>query len=127
MKSVLIVDDERPLILSLKDGLEAYYVDQLSVLTAPSGEEAVDILGSSAVDLLVTDLKMPGMNGLELLEYMKQHFPSVPCIVMTAFNTPEIERKLRELGPFQAIEKPIGFGELVQSISNILDLKGRGP
>ncbi|MCP4694537.1 MAG: response regulator [Desulfobacterales bacterium] len=127
MKSILIVDDERPLILSLKDGLEAYYADQLSVLIAASGEEAVEIVRSTAVDLLVTDLKMPGMNGLELLEYMKNHFPTVPCIVMTAFNTPEIELKLRKLGPFQAIEKPIGFGELVQSISEILNLKGRGP
>ena len=86
MKNVLIVDDEKSLLLSLKAGFEAYK-DRVKVLTAENGKAAIGILESSRLDLIVTDLKMPVMDGLELLAYMSKNFSSIPFIVMTAFGS----------------------------------------
>ena len=124
MKNVLIVDDEKSLILSLKDGLEAYK-DQFTVLTAGNGEEAVEIIESSNINLVITDLKMPGMNGLELLSYMSKNFPSLPFMVMTAYGTPKIEMMLKNMNMIKLIEKPLDLEELVQAITECLEDDGK--
>ena len=124
MKNVLIVDDEKSLLLSLQAGFEAYK-DRFNVLTAQNGKEAVEIIETYGLDLLVTDLKMPVMDGLELLAYMSKNFSSVPFIVMTAFGTPEIEKKLKKLNMLEMIEKPLDFEELVQTITDYLEGNGR--
>jgi CheY-like chemotaxis protein len=112
---VLIVDDEKPFLLSLSDGLSVYQ-DDFSVVTALNGKEAVKILETYHVDLVVTDLRMPKMDGFELLAYMTQNFRSIPVIVMTAFGTPEIESKMQTLGTFQYLEKPMDITVLANSI-----------
>ncbi len=114
-KSVLIVDDEKPLLMSLQEGFESFR-DQFEVITAGNGQEAIDALHSLHVDLVVTDLRMPIMNGFKLLAYMSEHFSTTPVIIMTAFNTPIIEKQIREFGALTLIEKPIDFEELLQGI-----------
>lgn len=89
-KTVLLVDDETPFILSLTTGLDNYR-SKYNILTAKNGKHAVRILESSSVDLVVTDLRMPEMDGFELLAHMSAHFPSIPAIVMSAFGTQEIK------------------------------------
>ena len=116
MKNILIVDDEKSLILSLQAGFESYK-DQFNVLTAGNGREAMSIIESTKLDLVVTDLKMPVMDGLELLAYMRINFPSIPFMVMTAFGTPEIEKQLKNMNMLHMIEKPLDFEELAQAIS----------
>jgi Response regulator containing CheY-like receiver, AAA-type ATPase, and DNA-binding domains len=118
-KCVLIVDDEEPFLLSLSDGLSAYAED-FHVLTALNGKEAVDILRATTIDLVVTDLKMPEMNGFELLAYMSKNYSSVPVIVMTAFGTPTTESKLRNMGTSRYLEKPLDINVLAKSISDAL-------
>lgn len=115
IKKVLIVDDEKPLLLSLREGFEDFR-DQFEVLTAENGQEAVDVLRSEPVDLVVTDLRMPKMNGFQLLVEMNKDFPNIPVIIMTAFNTPVIEKQVKELGILTLIEKPIDFEELLKNI-----------
>jgi len=88
-KTVLIVDDETPFILSLTTGLKRYS-SEYNILTAENGKIAVEILESTPLDLVVTDLRMPEMDGFELLAYMSTNFPSIPVIVMSAFGTQEI-------------------------------------
>ena len=86
METVLIVDDEKnyPLILSavLQD-------EGFETLTANSGGEALDILAQHDVDLVLTDMKMPRMDGIELLENIKSKDPDLPVIMMTAHGTVE--------------------------------------
>ena len=125
MKSVLIVDDEKSLILSMKDGFEAYR-DQFNVLTAENGKEAIKVIESSSLDLVITDLKMPVMGGLELISYISINFPSLPLMVMTAYGTVEIEKKLKTINMLKFIEKPLGFEELVQAITEHLEGGGAG-
>jgi len=121
VKSVLIVDDEKPFLLSIFDGLSAYTED-FHVLTALNGKEAVKILKSSKIDLVVTDLKMPKMNGFELLAYMSKNHSDIPAIVMTAFGTRETENKLNNMGAFQYLEKPLDINILVNNIYNALNI-----
>ncbi len=115
MKNVLIVDDEKGFLLSLSDGLKSYS-DEFKVLIAFNGKEAVKILNSTKIDLVVTDLKMPGMDGFQLLAYLTKHFPDIPTIVMTAFGTPDMEAKLLTMGVTKYLEKPLDFDVLADNI-----------
>ncbi len=115
MKKVLIVDDDKSFLHSLIDGFKAYE-DNFTIATAGDGLEAVEILQKETISLVLTDLKMPRMDGFELLALLTRDFTSIPVIVMTAFGTPEMEDNLRDMGTFQYIEKPIDFAVLVEKI-----------
>lgn len=125
MKTVLITDDEPLFLASLTEGLAAYR-DEFSVLTAANGREATDILESRNVDVVVTDLKMPVMDGFELLAYLSRRHPLVPVIVMTAFGTPAIEDRLRALDAYGYLEKPIDFQALTDKVRAGLATSSRG-
>ncbi len=114
-KNVLIVDDEKTLLHTFSNSLKAYSPD-LNVLTAENGLQAVDILKSGHVDLVVTDLKMPEMDGFQLLLYMKKHYPGIPLIVMTAVGSPEVADRLKAIGGGPYLEKPINIKELALKI-----------
>jgi CheY-like chemotaxis protein len=107
VKKVLIVDDEKPFLLSLADGLGAYAKD-FEVVTASNGKEAVKVLNSSGVDLVVTDLRMPKMDGFELLAHMSGTYPGIPVIVMTAYGTPAIEIQYTCAVKKKSIGLPLG-------------------
>lgn len=120
MKYVLIVDDEEQLLLTMQAGFEPYK-DRFEILTARNGKEATVLLASARINLVVTDLKMPEMDGFELLAFLKNNFPEIPAIVMTAFGTTEIERQLARSGMISMLEKPVDFEELTQLIINLLE------
>jgi len=124
VKKILIVDDEKSFLLSLTDGLSTYS-DKFQILTAENGREAVSILRSVAVDLLVTDLKLPEMNGFELLAWTSRHQPQLPVIVMSAFGTPEIEARLAKMDTLQFLEKPLDIQMLEEGIFNGLNTGGK--
>lgn len=119
MENVLIVDDEQGFLLSLKDGL-ASYSDQFRIQTASNGEEAVKILESRKIDLVLTDLKMPKVDGFVLLSHINRVFPEMPVIVMTAFGNQAIEEKLREIGACGYLEKPLDIKTLAREIEKAL-------
>jgi predicted regulator of Ras-like GTPase activity (Roadblock/LC7/MglB family)/FixJ family two-component response regulator len=114
-KNVLIVDDEKYFLMSLVEGLSQYQ-ETFATLTAENGQAAIAVLGTTSVDLVVTDLNMPELDGFGLLAHMSKHQPGVPVIVMTAYCTPEIKRKLADFGSLKILEKPLEFTELVASI-----------
>lgn len=120
MKYVLIVDDEEQLLLTMQAGFEPYK-DRFEILTARNGKEATVLLASARINLVVTDLKMPEMDGFELLAFLKNNFPEIPAIVMTAFGTTEIESQLARSGMISMLEKPVDFEELTQLIVNLLE------
>lgn len=122
MKKVLIVDDEIRLLQSIEAGLKGYR-DEFEVITASDGQKAVQYLENDTLNLVVTDLRMPVMDGFELLAYLSQAHPFIPTIVMTAFATPEIEEKLNESGASKLLEKPIDIEKLAQAIRGGLQQK----
>ncbi|MFO7570021.1 MAG: response regulator [Smithellaceae bacterium] len=117
---VLIVDDEEPLLLTLADGLGMYY-QHFHLLTATNGVEAVKLLKTvPIINLVITDLSMPKMDGFELLAYIKRNYPHIPVILMTAFGTPKIEEVISTLGIFKYLEKPLDINTIADNIFDAL-------
>ncbi|MDA8088460.1 MAG: response regulator [Nitrospiraceae bacterium] len=116
IKNILLVDDEKSFLLSLAEGLKDSGVG-LGILTAENGRQALEAFrAGSRIDLLVTDLKMPEMNGFELLASVEKDFPGTRVIVLTAFVTPEIDEQLKAIRDYVCIEKPVEFDELRRRI-----------
>ncbi|MDI6739214.1 MAG: response regulator, partial [Candidatus Edwardsbacteria bacterium] len=115
MKKVLIVDDERAFLSILSEGLKNYEQD-FRIITAENGKDAVEVLKSQDIDLVVTDIKMPQMDGFELLGYLNTNHPRVPVMLMTAFGTQEMEEKGISMGARQYLEKPFDVDTLVKKI-----------
>jgi two-component system NtrC family response regulator len=110
MDSVLIIDDEKnypPIIAAVlqEEGYETF--------TANSGPEALEILENSDVDLVLTDMKMPGMDGIELLERIKEKDPDIPVIMMTAYGTVEAAVEAMQKGAYSYLLKPFDNERLV--------------
>ena len=124
MHTVLIVDDETRLLQSIEAGL-ASYKDRFDVLTAVNGRDAIKIFQREKIDLLVTDLRMPVMDGFELLTHVSVVYPFLPSIVMTAFATPEIEEKINNTGISKLLEKPVEFERLAEAILDGLQQEGK--
>ena len=115
IKEVLIVDDDQEMLLSLKEGLEKYN-ETFSVLMAGDGLIAMEKLKKLPVSLVVTDLKMPRMDGFALLAHIMEHYPDIPVIIMTGYSTPEMQRMAREGGAVGYIEKPFMIEDLARKI-----------
>jgi CheY-like chemotaxis protein len=125
IKRVLIVDDENLFLRSVADGLKKYS-DTFRIRTARNGKVATRILDATKVDLVVTDVEMPMMDGFELLAYMTRKHPDVPAIVMTAFGNRETEKRTRSMGAFEYLEKPLDIKILADKILDGLFAATRG-
>lgn len=112
LKKVLIVDDEEDILWSLKNDL-CNDTLKVEIFAASSGEEALKILSSSGqIDLVVTDIKMPGISGLDLLIEIKNRYPYTSVIVMTAFPSNEYKREAILKGSLHFLEKPFDINAL---------------
>ena len=121
-KNILLVDDEKAFLLSLSEGLSSCEED-FQVFTADNGKKALEALKNGPrIDVLVTDLKMPEMDGFELLENIRNDYSGIRVIVLTAFITPDIEGQIRAIGDYACMEKPLEFDELKDRIREVLDL-----
>ncbi|MCX7021432.1 MAG: response regulator [bacterium] len=110
MKKVLLVDDDAAFLESLKDGLEQY-ADGIGYLVAADGEDALRVLENEKVVTLVTDLKMPRLDGYGLITRVLEQNPEIPCIVMTAHGSSELERTF-DAYSIEYVEKPIDLDQL---------------
>jgi DNA-binding response OmpR family regulator len=120
-KHILVIDDETAIRKSFELALEdtAYQVD-----TASSGEEGVRMHGDSGYDLIFLDLKMPGMNGVEVLRTIREGDSGVPVYIITAFHEEFFEelKALEESGiDFDVMRKPIGSEEIVLVARSVLE------
>ncbi|MDA3786597.1 MAG: response regulator [Deltaproteobacteria bacterium] len=125
MKKILIVDDENNFLLSLEDGLREFS-DSFAIATAHNGIEALAVMAKEEVDLVITDIKMPDMDGFELLAHLSIVHADIPVMVMTAFGSSEIEERLDTMGAFQYIEKPIDFDVLIEKVKEGLAAGEKG-
>ncbi|MCI5166089.1 MAG: response regulator [Candidatus Electrothrix sp. GM3_4] len=120
-QQVLIVDDDPELLLSINCGLE--HNDRFRLLKAKNGREALAVLETNRVDLVVTELNMPVMDGVELISVMSDSFSEVSYVVMTAFRTSVMEEYLKKAGALNILEKPLDIDELEQAINKALDIQ----
>ncbi|HDQ03163.1 MAG TPA: response regulator [Deltaproteobacteria bacterium] len=113
--TVLLVDDEEPYLDSLTDGLSVYR-KYFQIRTALNGAEAVKVLKLHPIDMVITGLSMPVMDGFELLAYMNRNYPTIPVVLMTAYSTPKIKEIVKEMGIFRFREKPLDINQIAEDI-----------
>lgn len=116
-KSVLFVDDEPSLLNSYKRMLRK---SPWNVFTAPSAETALETLDGEQVDLVVTDMKMPKIHGIELIAKIRQKFETLPIIVCSAYAGMKTDEELRFHRISDFIEKPVDHDVLASTIENVL-------
>ena len=116
---ILIVDDEPSVLLEISGALKRQY----EVLTARSAEEAEGILDRERVDLLVTDLRLPGKDGIHLLETAKAQIPDLPVVVMSGHGTIEEAVRATRSGAADFVEKPFGPERLQVTVERALELR----
>ena len=115
---ILIVDDE----VRMRRLFEINLSPKYDVLTSGGGEEALEILKSGEITILITDLKMPGMNGMSLLQGVRRIYPDLPVIIMTAYGTVEGAVQAMKEGALDYILKPIKIEEMELLIEKALSL-----
>lgn len=123
MKTVLVVDDEPSVLFALAEGL-ADRRRGVKVATAGSGVEAIALLEGERIDLVLTDLRMPEMDGFELLAYLRRNFAALPVIVMTALGGAETADRLE--GAVECFTKPFNVPDLKQKIAELLAQRVKG-
>ncbi|MBW2624314.1 MAG: sigma-54-dependent Fis family transcriptional regulator [Deltaproteobacteria bacterium] len=119
METILVVDDEKNYLLVMTALLsDAGY----EVLTVENGVQALELIDETYLDLVLTDMKMPQMDGIELLTRISKMRPELPVIMMTAFGTVEKAVEAMKTGAFDYITKPFQNEELMLTIGKALDM-----
>ena len=118
MDRILIVDDDAQLLTILKESFKKFS-NKFELITAEDGLAAIIAVKSQPVSVVVTDIRMPIVNGLVLLAYIGKNFPRIPCIVMTGHGTPFLKERLQKEVSYY-IEKPFEVTELAQAIMSVL-------
>lgn len=121
MCQLLFVEDE-PVLLKSMLANDWAAIGIADVFAASSGLEALAILDSTAIDIVVTDIRMPGMNGLQLCEHIREHYPGIKCILLSGYGEFEYAQKAIQSGVVNYLLKPIKDEELMDEISRAKQL-----
>jgi len=117
MPRILIVDDERSVVLLIRQVLiERGY----ETCEAPNGLAGLKWFQSQFIDLIITDLKMPNMDGMTFLREVKRQEPTIPVIVLTVHGSPESASEAQECGAFTYLAKPFEMDELLRLIEGLV-------
>jgi len=117
-KPILVVDDEKNIRMTMSQSLEDL---EIPVKTAVNGEEALQKLREETFALVFLDLKMPGMDGMEVLHHIKDNWPKTRVIIITAHGTIESAVAAMKLGAVDFIQKPFGPGEIRELAKLVLE------
>ncbi len=118
-KSILIVEDEKILRISLTDALKE---EGYTVLAVNDAEEALSALQHSDFSLIITDIRLPGINGMELLHQSLQSAPSTPVIVMTGYGNIKDAVESMRIGAFDYITKPFDLDDIFVTVNKALEV-----
>jgi DNA-binding response OmpR family regulator len=121
-KRILIIEDDDEMRSLLKDFFEE---DGFEIDSVSNGSDAFRILVRELFDLVITDIRMPGLTGLDILPGIRKLQPEAPIIVITAFGSEEIHRRAMERGATAYLEKPLHFHELRTMIHEIISSKAK--
>lgn len=121
MIQLLLVDDEPMLLKSMVEN-DWRSIGVEYVFQAASGLEAVEVLKKTPIDIVVTDIRMPGMNGLQLCKHIQDHFPRTKCILLSGYGEFEYARQAIMYGTVNYLLKPIKDEELMDEVSRVKTL-----
>lgn len=118
MKKILVIDDEPIVRTSCRKTLlpEGYEIN-----TAENGQEGIELLEKEKFDLVLLDLKMPGMDGIEVLKLIKSKWPKTKVIILTGYSTVETAVNTLRIGAFNFIEKPFTPDTLLSSVKEAVE------
>lgn len=119
-RMILIVDDEEDIRISLGGILED---EGYQVVSAANGADAIDVVREEVPDLVLLDIWMPGMDGIQTLEQIKLLFPEITVVMMSGHGTIETAVRATRMGAFDFIEKPFSLDKLVITVGNAINLK----
>ncbi len=122
---ILLVDDEEVLVWSLSQRITKLR-PSYQVETAGDGQAALSRIGAGPIDLLITDIRMPGMSGLDLIMVARRAQPSLPVIVMTAYATPDVHQEITLRGSIDYLEKPFEFDRFLATVDSVLERRRVG-
>jgi two-component system response regulator (stage 0 sporulation protein F) len=117
-KKVLIVDDQNGIRILL---VEVFSVEGYQTYQASNGRIALDIVRNESPDLVLLDMKIPGMDGLEILKHIKQIDESIKVIMMTAYGELDMIKEASDLGALMHFTKPFDIDELRIAVNNELN------
>ncbi len=115
MKFILIVEDNDLILYAVTKGLRTL-LKGWDIVTASNGKEAIAVLDSVDVSVILTDLEMPVMDGFQLISHARKKNPHIPIMVMTSYCSEEVQEKLSSFGVIQCIEKPFSFKTVADRI-----------
>lgn len=115
--SVLLVDDSRDMLELLRRNMNAMGMNPFATENVM---DAIEILENTEIDLVITDLNMPEIGGIQLVKYMSQHFATIPILVITGYPKVEDAVEVMKLGALEYLIKPFTFDELQSSIDKVL-------
>lgn len=118
--TVLFVDDEKDFLETI---LKRMKKRQINVYGAESGEKALAFLSRTPVDVVVLDIRMPEMDGIETLKEIKKRLPLVEVIMLTGYASLKVAREGMEFGAFDFLMKPINMDELLYKLQDALKNK----
>jgi DNA-binding response OmpR family regulator len=110
---VLLVDDEEEFVKALAERLKMRDLRSDTVL---DGEEALSFVENQEPDVVVLDLKMPGIDGMEVLRQVRKAYPKIQVIILTGHGTEKHEEEAKRLGAFDYLEKPVNLDVLVKKM-----------
>jgi FixJ family two-component response regulator len=120
-KPILIVDDEKNIRLALSMSLETL---DIPVETAASGEEALERLAQGGYGLMLLDLRLPGLDGMEVLRQVSQQRPEIKTIIITAYGSIDLAVEAMKLGAVDFLQKPFDAGQVREMVRRILEKSG---
>jgi len=119
MYKILIVEDEK----NIRESIDTALSDKYDIKTASSGNEALNLITKEYFDLLITDIRMPGISGLELVKEFKKIYPDSPVIVITAFTSIQSAVEAMKAGASEYVPKPFSLEEIEIKVKNLLNSK----
>lgn len=123
-KRILVVDDEARVLFVLRHTL-ARVIEQYEVETASSGREALQKIAEMDFDLVLTDLRMPDVDGIELSRQLRAHSPHTVIIWMTAFGSYGVAAVAEELGIDSCLDKPVKIDRIREAVRDALERQGQ--
>jgi len=118
MSKILVIDDERPIRSTLKEILE---YEDYQVDVAADGSDGLELLSQNKYDIVLCDIKMPKMDGIEVLEQMHEINPDVPVVMISGHGTVDTAVEAIKKGAFDFIEKPLDLNRLLITMRNAMD------
>jgi DNA-binding NtrC family response regulator len=119
--SLLVVDDDQ----HVRDLLYDLFADEHRCHTTDSAEKALVLIDREFYDVVLTDISMPGLSGLELLGLVRQRYPETPVIIISGITDQEHARGLMKLGAFDYLLKPFSLERVEESVRRALESRSR--